>query len=71
MSNPYKVFEHNVGNILGLEEVKAVLETLEGDSLSWGPARQQFEKEFAAYVGVKHAISTTSCTAALYAATQA
>lgn len=50
---------------LGKEEEKAVLETMRSGWIAAGPRTAQFEKEFARYVGVKHAIFTNSGTAAL------
>jgi perosamine synthetase len=54
------------GSILGLEEVEAVAQALQDDTLAYGPRRDRFEAEFAAYTGVKYAFSTSSCTAALF-----
>ncbi len=45
------------GSILGLEEIEAVARTLQQDTLAYGPRRDQFEAEFAAYTGVKYAFS--------------
>jgi len=36
-----------------------------------GPKTRQFEQEFAAYVGAKHAIAVNSCTAAMHLALEA
>jgi dTDP-4-amino-4,6-dideoxygalactose transaminase len=45
-------------------------ELLQGnETLSAGPHREAFEAEFAEYLGVRHAVSTTSCTVALELAT--
>ncbi len=55
---------------LGEEEKKEVLEVLESGKLSSlvGDKVERFEKEFASYVGVKHAIAVNSGTAALHVA---
>ncbi|MCY7875917.1 DegT/DnrJ/EryC1/StrS aminotransferase family protein [Bacillus spizizenii] len=52
--------------LIGKEEIQEVTETLESGWLSKGPKVQQFEKEFAAFVGAKHAVALNSCTAALF-----
>src|SRR3989337_2211637 len=36
-----------------------------------GPKTHQFEAEFAAYVGAKHAVAVNSCTAAMHLALEA
>ncbi|MDP4138048.1 MAG: DegT/DnrJ/EryC1/StrS family aminotransferase [Bacillota bacterium] len=56
---------------MGKEEIQEVTETLESGWLSKGPKVQQFEKEFAAFVGAKHAVAVNSCTAALFLALKA
>lgn len=53
---------------IGEEEIQEVIDTLKSGWLSTGPKTLQFEKSFAEYVGVKHAIGLTSCTAALHLA---
>lgn len=58
------------GSILGLEAVEAVSRTLQQDTLAYGPRRDQFEAEFAAYTGVKHAFTTSNCTTALFLSVQ-
>ena len=52
------------------EEKKAVLKVLESQLLSSlaGKVVETFEKEFAEYIGVKHAIAVNSGTAALHIA---
>lgn len=57
--------------LIGKEEIQEVTETLESGWLSKGPKVQQFEKEFAAFVGAKHAVALNSCTAALFLALKA
>lgn len=53
---------------IGQEEETAVLEALRSGWLSQGPRVAEFEKQFAAYVGAKHAIAVSSCTTALHLA---
>ena len=66
----YKVPYAGQGSILGLEEVEAVARTLQQDTLAYGPRRDQFEAEFAAYTGVKYAFTTSNCTTALFLSVQ-
>ena len=47
-------------------EIAKVNETLRSGWLTTGKVTQQFEAEFADYVGAKHAIAVNSCTAALH-----
>jgi len=49
----------------GEEEERAVLEVLKSGILVKGPKIQEFEKNFAEYIGVKHAITISSGTTAL------
>jgi perosamine synthetase len=58
------------GSILSLEEVEAVARTLQQDTLAYGPSRDRFEAEFAAYTGVKYAYTTSNCTTALFLSVQ-
>lgn len=53
---------------IGEEEIGAVVEALRSGWLTIGPRTQQFEQEFAAFVGARHAIAVNSCTAALHLA---
>jgi len=57
--------------LIGEEEVQGVLECLRSGWLTTGPKTRQFEKEFAAYVGARHALAVNSCTAALHLALEA
>lgn len=50
------------------EDIKAVLETLEGDYLTTGPKVREFEEKVADYVGTKYAVAVSNGTAALHAA---
>ena len=52
----------------GLEESEAVQKVLDSRWLTMGAVTQQFEQEFAAYVGSRHAIAVTNATAALHMA---
>ena len=51
---------------IGDEEKRAVLEVLDSGQLAQGPVVEAFEREFAAWIGVKHAIAVNSGTAALH-----
>ena len=55
----------------GKEEMEAVKEVLESGILVAGPKTRSFEKEFAEYVGVKHAVAVTNGTIALDVALKA
>jgi perosamine synthetase len=46
-------------------EIAAVVSVLKSGWLAFGPEKERFEEEFAASVGVAHAVSTNSCTSAL------
>lgn len=50
------------------EDIQAVIDVLEGDWLTTGPAVPAFEESFAARVGAKFAVAVSSGTAALHAA---
>ncbi len=50
----------------GQEELDGVVESLKSGWWSKGPKVLEFEKRFAEYVGVKHAIALNSCTAGLF-----
>lgn len=54
--------------ILGEEEQEAVRQVLSGHMLTHGPRCAEFESRFAKMIGVKHAITTSSCTTALHLA---
>lgn len=50
---------------MGREEVEAVAEVINSGWIGLGPKTEEFEKRFAEFVGVKHAVGLNSCTAAL------
>lgn len=50
------------------DDVAAVVEVLRSDWLTQGPAGPAFEKAIADYVGARHVIAVSSCTAALHLA---
>ena len=52
----------------GAEEEQAVQEVVRSRWLSMGEQTQNFEKEFATFIGAKHAIAVTNATAALHLA---
>jgi perosamine synthetase len=56
---------------IGIEESEAVQHVLDSRWLTTGPVTQQFEREFAAYVGSRYAVAVNSCTAALHLALDA
>ena len=51
---------------LGQPELDAIGEVLRGPTLTTGKTVAEFESRFAAFLGSKHAIGTTSCTGALH-----
>ena len=55
----------------GKEEETAVKQVLESGILASGPRTKQFEKEFAEYIGVKHAVAVANGTIALDVALKA
>jgi perosamine synthetase len=56
---------------LGSEEVEAVRKVLLSGWLTTGPVAHEFERQFAEYVGAKHALAVNSGTAALQLALDA
>ena len=52
----------------GEDEIKAVGDVIRSRWLSMGQVTQQFEQEFAAFTGTKHALAVTNATAALHLA---
>lgn len=53
---------------IGADEIKAVEAVLESRWLTMGAVTRQFEREFAAFLGVKHAFAVANGTAALHLA---
>jgi len=53
---------------IGEDEIREVTEVLRSGWITTGPRTVQFEKDFAAYVGAKHALALSSGTAALHCA---
>ena len=53
------------------QELIQIKEALDSGWVTTGPKTRQFEAEFAAAVGAKHAIAVNSCTAAMHLALEA
>ena len=56
---------------LGEEEITEVVDVLRSGWLTTGPKARDFEREFAAMVGARHAVAVNSCTAALHLSLEA
>lgn len=56
---------------IGEEEIREVVDVLRSGWITTGPRTVQFEKDFAAYVGAKHAVALSSGTAGLHCAYEA
>jgi dTDP-4-amino-4,6-dideoxygalactose transaminase len=54
------------GPAIGQNEIDEVLDTIKSGWLGTGPKTMQFECDFADYLGVKHCVAVSSCTAALH-----
>lgn len=52
------------------DDIEAVVRALRSDFLTCGPEVEAFEREFAAFVGAKHAVAVCNATAALHLAMQ-
>ena len=52
--------------MIGQEEIQAVCDVLSGTVLVHGPRAKTFEEDFARFTGAPHAVSVSSCTAALH-----
>lgn len=50
------------------DDLNAVMDVLKSGCLSLGPKKNEFESEFAKYIGAKHALAVTSGTTALHLA---
>ena len=64
MSDPIQIFKPWYGEA----ELEALRPSFESGWLGYGEKAREFEKRFAEYIGVKHAIALHSCTAALHLA---
>ncbi len=53
---------------MGPDEEREVIDALRSGWITTGPKAKQFEKEFAAYVGARHALAVAHCTGALHLA---
>jgi perosamine synthetase len=53
------------------EDVRAVVQVLKSGWITTGPKVKAFEEAFARYVGARHAVAVSSCTAALHLALEA
>src|ERR1700691_2967152 len=54
--------------LIGEDDIQAVVDVLRSDWLTTGPKVEEFEDSFAAWVGAKYAVSFSSGTAALHGA---
>ena len=59
-------FIHFAQPLFGKEEKIEILKALDSGWVTLGPRVKRFEEDFAKYVGAKHAIAVSSCTAALH-----
>ena len=53
------------------DDIDAVLSVLQSDFLTQGPKVREFEKNFSAYIGCRHAVALANGTAALHLSVQA
>jgi dTDP-4-amino-4,6-dideoxygalactose transaminase len=56
---------------VGEDEAQAAADVIRSGWLTMGPKTIEFEQNFASYVGARHAIAVSSCTAALHLALEA
>ncbi len=63
MRSSYLVFGQP---IIENEEISEILHTLKSGWIGTGPKVAQFESDFKEYIGTKHAIAVSSCTAGLH-----
>ena len=66
-SKPIPFFRPEIGS----DEINEVVAALRSGWLTTGPKTKQFENDFAAYAGMKHAVALNSATAALHLALEA
>ncbi len=52
--------------LIGEAEIDEVVDSLRSGWVTTGPKVKRFEQDFAEYVGAKHAIAVSSCTAGLH-----
>lgn len=65
MRSTYLVFG---SPLIDQSDIDEVVDTLKSGWIGTGPKVHQFEEEFKNYVGVKHAVAVSSCTAGLHLA---
>ena len=53
---------------IGQDDIDAVVEALQSDFLTCGPRIEEFEKQFAEFVGARHAVVVANATVALHIA---
>lgn len=69
MNDGLKVPFHKID--VGEDEAQAVADAVRSGWLTMGPKTLEFEQKFAAYVGSRHGIAVSSCTAGLHLALEA
>ncbi len=53
---------------IGEDEIAELVDTLRSGWIGTGPKTTRFEREFADFLGARHAVATSSCTAAMHLA---